>query len=204
MDPYSVLGVSRNASREEIKNAYRELVKKYHPDKYKDNPLADLAEEKMREINEAYEMLMKSFEGNNGAYYERSESSYSHSYQNSSYARVRQFINQGNLNEAERILSGMPNRDAEWFFLMGTVFMRRGWYDQARAYFENAVNMNPNNYEYRQAYEALARNAAAFHRRSYERGYGSSDAEDFCRICQCLICTDCCCECMGSDFISCI
>lgn len=56
-DPYKVLGVSPNASQEEIKKAYRDLVKKYHPDKYKDNPLEDLAKEKMQEVNEAYNAI---------------------------------------------------------------------------------------------------------------------------------------------------
>ena len=59
MDPYKVLGVKRTATDEEIKAAYHELVKKYHPDKYVDNPLADLAEEKLREVNEAYDLLMR-------------------------------------------------------------------------------------------------------------------------------------------------
>ena len=54
-DPYSVLGVSQNATDEEIKKAYREQARKYHPDNYANNPLSDLAEEKMQEINEAYD-----------------------------------------------------------------------------------------------------------------------------------------------------
>ena len=62
-DPYSVLGVSPNASDEEIKKAYRELARKYHPDNYQNNPLADLAEEKMKEINEAYETITKQRSG---------------------------------------------------------------------------------------------------------------------------------------------
>ena len=59
MNPYEVLGIKPGASEEEIKAAYKELVKKYHPDKYIDNPLADLAEKKLQEVNEAYDMLMK-------------------------------------------------------------------------------------------------------------------------------------------------
>ena len=49
-DPYQVLGISENASDEEVKRAYRELARKYHPDNYHDNPLADLAQEKMKDI----------------------------------------------------------------------------------------------------------------------------------------------------------
>ena len=56
-DPYEVLGVRRGASEDEIKKAYRDLVKQYHPDRYKGNPLENLAEEKMQEINEAYSTL---------------------------------------------------------------------------------------------------------------------------------------------------
>ena len=62
-DPYSVLGVSQSASDEEVKKAYRELARKYHPDNYQNNPLADLAEEKMKEINEAYDAITKQRSG---------------------------------------------------------------------------------------------------------------------------------------------
>ena len=56
-NPYEVLGVSETATDEEVKAAYRNLAKKYHPDNYTDSPLADVAEQKMKEINEAYDMI---------------------------------------------------------------------------------------------------------------------------------------------------
>ena len=58
-DPYEVLGVDPSASDDEVKKAYRELARKYHQDNYQNNPLADLAEEKMKEVNEAYSILIK-------------------------------------------------------------------------------------------------------------------------------------------------
>ena len=59
MNPYKVLGVSENATQEEIRKAYLALVKKYHPDRYADGPMKDMANEKLKEINQAYEMLTK-------------------------------------------------------------------------------------------------------------------------------------------------
>ena len=58
MDPYKVLGVTPQTSDDDVKRAYRELARKYHPDNYVNNPLADLAETRMKEINEAYDMIM--------------------------------------------------------------------------------------------------------------------------------------------------
>ena len=58
-DPYKVLGVSPNADDEEIKKAYHALVRKYHPDRYNNSDLAELAGEKMREVNAAYEEIQK-------------------------------------------------------------------------------------------------------------------------------------------------
>ena len=74
-DPYKVLGVSKNASEEEIKAAYKALVKKYHPDQYQDNPLAEFAEEKMAEINSAYDAIIE----------ERRSGRSSYSYSDSAY-----------------------------------------------------------------------------------------------------------------------
>ena len=85
MNPYEVLGVSENADEETIKKAYRELAKKYHPDKYVNNPLSDLASEKIKEINKAYDMIMNNRGNgytNNTADYSRRESGTDPSFNN--------------------------------------------------------------------------------------------------------------------------
>ena len=79
-DPYTVLGVKPDASDEEVKRAYRELARKYHPDNYQNNPLADLAEEKMKEINEAYDAITKARSGGGGSTGGGYQGGYSQSY----------------------------------------------------------------------------------------------------------------------------
>lgn len=191
-DPYGVLGVSPSASDEEIKKAYRELVKKYHPDNYANNPLADLAEAKMKEINEAYDAIVKM--RTQGGGYQSSGRSSSGGYQQrggysqggGSYAQVRQLINQNNLAEAERILRSSKTNSAEWYYLMGMVSYRRGWLDDARQNFWTACSMDPNNMEYRQAMNSMNMNM--------NRGTYQNSSNDLCTLCSALYCMNCLCD----------
>lgn len=197
-DPYAVLGVSKNATDEEIKNAYRELARKYHPDNYNDNPLSDLAGEKMKEINEAYDQIMNMRRGGGS-----SKNSGGYSTGASQFPEIRSLINQGRLEQAQELLDGVPpqNRDAEWYFLNGTVLYRRGWFDQAYTSFATAVRMNPQNPEYQNAMRNAQRQSGAQY--NPYRSYGTAGGCNTCDMCQGLICADCCCECMGGDLISC-
>ena len=199
MNPYEVLGVPENASEEEIKKAYKELVKKYHPDKYQDNPLADLAEEKLQEVNEAYDMLMKNRNsGPSGSYSYGNYGSGSGSggsYGTPDYMAVRRYIDAGNLTAAENILNSTKDRSAEWFFLSGMLSYRKGLYDDAVNKLKTANDLAPNNMEYSQAYGRIINMGGAYQNQAYGRGYGSSN-DMCCQALQCYICADCCCDCI--------
>lgn len=165
-DPYQVLGVPETATDAEVKKAYLNLARKYHPDNYHDNPLADLAQEKMKEINAAYEQITRErgkgggssssssggYGGSYGGY-----GGYSGSYTGSSSVlqQVRIAISTGDLTRAEALLANYSDHNAEWNFLRGAVCYRRGWMDEAHRYYQTACQMDPGNAEYRRALEFM-------------------------------------------------
>jgi len=197
MDPYKVLGVSPNASDEEIKQAYRALVKKYHPDNYVNNPIADLAAEKMAQINTAYETIQKMRSGQSAG--SSSDGSYGHA-SSPQYATIRSYISAGNLDAADAMLEQITDRVAEWYFLKGSICYRRGWLDQAQQYFSQAASMDPSNAEYAAANSRFSQMRGVYRDRGTTMQGGGMNA---CDCCQSLLCADCCCECMGGDLISC-
>ncbi len=201
-NPYEVLGVKEGASEEEIKKAYREQVKKYHPDQYQDNPLSKLAEEKLREVNEAYDYLTKgqSTNASNG-WNGRSSTTNNSTGGSDGFRQVRMHINNGNVAQAESILESIGNRNAEWFYLRGLVFMKKGWYNEAVMNIKQAVNMDPSNFEYRSTLNRMNSNNNMYRGNATNRGYGGGGS--FCDICLGLWCADSMCECCGGDMIGC-
>ena len=192
-DPYQVLGVPSTATDEEVKKAYRNLARKYHPDNYHDNPLADLAQERMKEINEAYEEIQTQRKrGASAGSYGTSSgytggASYGYGgyggYQSYAgpYQRVRMAILQNDLNLAEELLNAMQNHDAEWNFLKGVLCQKRGWMDEAKRYYQTAVQMDPDNSEYQQALDRAEGRQTAYR----PDGYGSASTGK-CQMNPCL------------------
>lgn len=194
MNPYSVLGVSPSATDDEVKAAYRKLVKKYHPDRYTDSRLKEEASEKLKEINAAYDEIerTRSGKGSAGGY----QSTGGYQYQNTSadprFNNIRMHINNGDLTIAESLLDAMTSRTAEWHYLKGVILLRRGWYDGARQHFTNAVQMDPTNREYAQAYQSVN----SFGTRGFGNYYGNQNSAggcSTCDVCMGMMCLDMCC-----------
>ena len=249
-DPYVVLNVPRNASDDEIKTAYRNLAKKYHPDNYANAPdIADVAADKMREVNEAYDTIVKerkngghsassssasssssssyssggysynptassSSAGTGGASYSEPNYDYSRAAANETYSNtystttsfedVRRLILEKRFDDANAVLEGVPTdrRNAEWNFLKGTVLYNRGWLEQAYVYLKTATDIEPNNSEFRAAFNQVT-NMRRGKSGGYRVGKENSGCGDPCNMCCSLLCADQCCECCGGDLITC-
>lgn len=211
-NPYSVLGVSPSATDEEIKSAYRTLIRKYHPDNFPDdNPLKDLAGEKTAQINEAYDQITKeraaarsggSFADGSGS----GEGAYAGGV--GVYAEIRKLINSHRFGEANKRLGAIPEseRTADWHYLTSIVLMRQGKVNDAMRELEIACNMEPANTEYQKAKEMFNNSRDGYGSTYWEgdRGRRRSGSSDVCDVCANLICLDCICEMCGGDLIPCI
>lgn len=230
-NPYDVLGVSPDASDDEVKKAYRDLTRKYHPDANVNNPLADLAEEKFKEVQEAYDIIMKEREqgggyrygsgsgsgyhyGSGGGYQQNRSYGWNQSYGNGSYSGSQQnpqmqavynYLNAGQYREALNVLNGMPNRNAQWYYLSAAANAGLGNNVLARDHAGQAVNMEPNNPQYRQLLNQLEWNGRRYQNNPYGGGYGTG--RNSCstgNLCCDLWIADSLCECMGGDLCSCM
>ena len=208
-DPYEVLNIPSTATDEEVKKAYRDLARKYHPDNYHDNPLADLAQEKMKEINAAYHAIQQERGGRSGGGTAHAQQGYGgYQYQqraagNPAFQQVRMAINRNDLGMAEQLLDRMGERGGEWNFLKGTICYRRGWVDEARRYYQTACQMEPGNPEFRQALNFVENNQAGYRPEGYEVFSSGCGGDNMCGrlACTYLLCNLC--GCGGMRFFWC-
>lgn len=205
-NPYAVLGISPSASNDEVKKAYRELSRKYHPDSYVNNPLASLAEEKFKEVQEAYDQIMKDREhGYSGVGSSGDDSA--------ELNTVYSYLNAKRYREALDALDRVPIRTARWYFYSAVANNGVGNNIMSTEHARQAVNMDPSNQEYRnflnqiewqsQRYQNTRYNNTGYGggyggNGGYGRNYGTGN------LCCDLWCADSICECMGGDIIPCI
>lgn len=201
-DPYFVLGVPNDASLDEVKKAYRDLVKDYFD--ASGEVLSDGNRDRLKEINDAYDEIIQGMRKKTvpDEFEELSYGGYSAS---SEFPDVRRLISSGRFDDAQQILDGVQvsARNAEWHYLKGLIFYKRGWLDDAESFFLQACKLDPTNEEYNNAYGNLRMQGEGIYggyNRSVPRGCAVCDP---CDLCSSLICMDCCCECFGGDLIPC-
>ena len=202
-DPYSVLGISRDASDEEIKKAYRKLSRKYHPDANINNPNKAQAEEKFKEVQQAYEQIMKEKEyGTSGNY-----NSYDgfggfggqsrRTYQDEEAIRrqaTANYIQSRHFQEAMNVLSSLSQRNGQWYYLSAMANMGLGNNVNAMNDARTAVNMEPDNMQYRMLLQRLEGGGSWYQEQQNPFGGMPVDGSDYCmKLCLAnMFCGMCC------------
>lgn len=209
MDPYKVLGVSPSATDDEIKKAYRALSRKYHPDANINNPNKEAAEAKFKEVQTAYQQIMKMRQGGGNSYsnpYGSSYGNYSWQYQQQSnnngfgeedhlYQAAANFINTRSFQEAINVLNSIKNRNANWYFLSAWANAGVGNNVTAQQYAQKAVDMEPSNPQYREFLQRLQSGGTWYTQRSTPYGGFDVSNGDWCsKLCLSYLCCSCCCS----------
>ena len=182
-DPYKILGVSPDATDEEIKRAYRALAKKYHPDL---NPGDPVAAQKMQEVNAAYDLLKNPDKARRpgnygyntnqnpyGGWYDPFGGGYTRQDTGDRYQQsAEQYIRFGRYREALNVLESCGDRDARWYYLSALANNGLGNQVTALEHIRRAVSMDPDNPEYLRTLDFMEHGGSAYRQRSGDfRGF---------------------------------
>lgn len=204
-DPYEVLGVSRSASTDDIKKAYRKLSRIYHPDANMDNPNKDQAEEKFKQIQAAYKQIMdekdgKTFAGGGyggGAWYQNTGSyTTADSEEEMRMGAAANYINNGYFQEAMNVLNDLERRNAKWYYLHAMCQSAMGNQINAVEEAEQAVSMEPDNFQYQALLNQLRGGGVWYRNAGQGYGYNREFGGPAKWCCECLafnMMCNCCC-----------
>ena len=201
LDPYSILGVSRNASMDEIKKAYRKLSRKYHPDANINNPNKEEAEEKFKQVQQAYDQIVR--EREQGASQSSWSGEFGGGYQTQDDQRSMEmraaanYINAAHYQEALNVLNRMTERNGQWYYYHAVANAGAGNTASAMEDARRAVDMEPNNMQYQQLYQQLQSGGQWYWNQGNGYGYerpGNGFGNCCCQcLCMNMLCPGCCC-----------
>lgn len=199
-DPYSILGVDRNASDDDIKKAYRRLSRKYHPDANINNPHKDEAEARFKEVQQAYQQIMDeragrySSGGQGGASYGGEAQERSGSGSDIHLRAAANYIRSGHYREALNVLDGIKEHSALWYFYSASANSGLGNNVTALEQAEEAVRLEPDNMQYRMLLSRLRDGGEWYQQQQSPFGYpGTFDTGCCAKLCIAnMICNLCC------------
>ena len=203
IDPYSILGISRDASDDEVKKAYRKLSRKYHPDANIDNPNKEQAEEKFKQVQQAYEQIMKEREqgtryggngyGGFGGFSGQADSGYQDEESIRRQAAAN-YIQSGHYREAMNVLQALQQRNGQWYYLSSMANMGLGNNVNALNDIKEAVRLEPDNAQYRMLQQQMESGGTWYQEMQNPFGGMPADGDNYCmKLCLAnLACSLCC------------
>lgn len=213
-DPYQVLGVSPGASDEEIKKAYRNLSRRYHPDANINNPNRAQAEERFKEVQQAYDQIMREKQqgfggaygqggyGGNGGFgnyggFGGGRGYYQSSSDSPRLSAAANYIANRHYAEALNVLNDIPfgERRARWYYYSAIANQGSGNNIVAKEHAERAVEMEPSNMEYRQFAQHLEYGGTWYRSMgsNYDRPYAGAGNWCLSMLLLNMFCNCCCC-----------
>ena len=204
IDPYSILGVSPNASDEEVKKAYRKLSRIYHPDANIDNPNKEQAEEKFKQVQQAYEQIMREREQGSAGYGSGAYGGFGgfsgqadNSYQDEESMRrqaAANYIQSGHYREAMNVLQSLSQHNGQWYYLSSMANMGLGNNVNALNDIREAVRQEPDNAQYRMLLQQMEGGGTWYQEMQNPFGGMPTGGDDYCmKLCLAnLACSLCC------------
>ncbi|HBN13112.1 MAG TPA: hypothetical protein DD415_05815 [Clostridiales bacterium] len=184
-----LFGLSEGATKEDVTSAYETLRAKYLEERFMDGEVGNHAAKMLTQLENAYNDLMRELSENAAA--EDGDSS---------FTRVEELIKDGNIAEAQRVLDSFNERGGRWHYLQSVVFYRKNWINESKKQLEIAIQLEPDNEKYKEAYKKLnekvnydaSRSAAGEQQTVYEGQTMNSQADNQMGGNFCANCIECC------------
>ncbi len=154
---FEVLGLNETATEEEIEKAYLTLKEKYSRERFLEGEKGNQAAKQLTLLETAYAEIKSSRKGGETE-------------MNNGFNEVEDLIKVGNISLAQEKLDDITDRGAEWHYLQSVIFYKKNWLNESKKQLEIALNIEPHNSKYGEAYTRL-KNKMEYNNRQYNNGY---------------------------------
>ena len=156
---YEILGISENATQEEIENAYKTLKEKYSRERFLEGEAGNKAARELTKVETAYQEIISSIQTDS----DRRDDM-------GSFVDIEILIKNGDISLAQQKLDDITERNAEWHYLQSVIFYKKNWLNESKKQLEIALSMEPHNSKYAENYARL-KDKMEYNNRQFNGGY---------------------------------